>query len=63
MVTDHPEGWDMHLQAILMGYRGSVQDSTRFSPFYLLHGYEVPLPTRALDPIPPPAEGKPCCRP
>ena len=34
MVADHPEDWDMHLPAILMGYRGSIQASTRFSPFY-----------------------------
>ncbi|DBB05630.1 TPA: hypothetical protein ACH3X1_012247 [Trebouxia sp. C0004] len=58
MVTNHPEDWDMHLPAILMGYRGSIQASTRFSPFYLLHGYEMPLPVRSLDPIPPPADGK-----
>ncbi|KAL0027752.1 hypothetical protein WJX77_002875 [Trebouxia sp. C0004] len=47
MVTDHPEDWDMHLPAILMGYRGSIQASTRFSPFYLLPGYEMP----AMEPI------------
>ena len=58
MVTDHPEDWDMHLPAILMGYRGSIQASTCFSPFYLLHGYEMPLPVRALDPVPPPADRK-----
>ncbi len=58
MLTDHPEDWDMHLPAILMGYRGSIQASTCFSRFYLLHGYEMPLPVRALHPIPPPADGK-----
>ena len=58
MVADHPENWDMHLPANLMGYRGSIQASTRFSPFYLLHGYEMPLPVRSLDPIPPPACGQ-----
>lgn len=57
MVADHPEDWDTHLPTILMGYRGSIQASTRFSPFYLLHGYEMLLPVRALDPIPTPAGG------
>ena len=48
----------MHLLAILVGYRGSIQASTRFSRFYMLHGYEMPLPVCALDPTPPPPAGK-----
>ena len=28
MVTDHPEGWGMHLPVTVTGYRGSTQVST-----------------------------------
>ena len=57
MVNDNPGLWDTLLPTILMGYRGSMQAATRYSPFYLLHGYEMPLPVRAVHPIPGPTEG------
>ena len=58
MVADHPQDWDKHLPTILMGYRGSTQASTCFSPFYLLHGYAMPLPVRALNAVPTPVCGQ-----
>lgn len=57
MVQDHPEDWDMHLPSILLGYRASIQASTQYSLFFLLHGYEMPLPVKALHPIGPPTPG------
>ena len=47
---DHPEDWDTYISTILLGYRASVQASTQYSPIFLLHGYEMPLPVRALRP-------------
>ena len=58
LVAHHPEDWAMHLSATLIGYRGSIQASIQFKSFHLLHGYALPLPVHALDPIPPPADGK-----
>ena len=57
MVQDHPEDWDMHVPSILLGYRASIQASTQYSPFFLLHGYEMPLPVKALHPIGSPTAG------
>ena len=57
MVQDHPEDWDMHVPSIQEGYRASIQASTQYSPFFLLHGYEMPLPVKALHPIGPPTPG------
>ena len=54
MVTEHPEDWDTYLPTILLGYRASIQASTLYSLFFLLHGYEMPLPVRALRQIPMP---------
>ena len=36
--------WDQHLEAILFGIRTSVQESTEFTPFFLMHGREARLP-------------------
>ena len=58
MVADHQQDWDKHLPTIPMGYRGSIQASTHFSPLYLLHGYKMPLPVRALNAIPTPVDGQ-----
>jgi len=44
MVDQHPERWDQHIATILMGYRASMQASTEYSPFFLLHGREMVLP-------------------
>ena len=56
-MKEHPEDWDLHIPTILLGYRASIQASTRFSPFFVLHGYEMPLPIRALNSIATPASG------
>ena len=48
MVDQHPERWDQHIATILMGYRASMQASTEYSPFFLLHGREMVLPVHNL---------------
>ena len=48
-VEKYGRDWDAHLPYLLFAYRVAVQDSTNFSPFYLLYGREPELPTeRAL---------------
>ena len=37
--------WDEHLQTLLFAYRSSVQGSTKESPFFLLYGRDLRLPT------------------
>ena len=37
--------WDEHLPYVLYAYRTSIQESTKESPFYLLYGKDVRLPT------------------
>ena len=58
LVHDHPEDWDTYLSTVLLGYRASIQASTKFVPFLLLHGYEMPLPPKSLErPVPMPESG------
>lgn len=37
--------WDCHLPYVLFAYRASMQESTRESPFFLLHGRDPRLPS------------------
>lgn len=54
MVGQYPEFWDKHIPTILLGYRGSIQASTKFSPFYLMHGREMVLPVHNVHRLPAP---------
>ena len=43
---EHRDDWDDLLPAVMMAYRSSVQESTRFSPYclmYLTYGFESSL--------------------
>lgn len=44
-VQDNPNQWDCKLPYTLFAYRSSPQESTGFSPFYLLYGRDPLLPT------------------
>jgi hypothetical protein len=37
--------WDVVLPFFLMAYRATPHSTTKYSPFYLLHGREMKLPT------------------
>ena len=40
--------WDRRLPYVLFAYRASIQESTKESPFFLLYGRDVRLPTEAM---------------
>ena len=44
LVDEEQKTWDTILPKVLLGYRSSVQSTTGYSPFYLMHGSEVMLP-------------------
>ena len=39
----HPEDWDLYIPITLLGYRSSIQSSTKFTPFFLEYGREADL--------------------
>ncbi len=43
-IEEDEEGWDEHLQEVMMAYRASVQGTTKFIPFRSTFGREVQLP-------------------
>ena len=43
----HQSDWDEYLDPILFSVRTSVQESTKFTPFYLMHGREARFPMEA----------------
>lgn len=57
MTQETPEEWDVHLPTVLLGYRATVQASTRYTPFNLLHGREMTLPMQNMDRLSAPAVG------
>ena len=44
-VAETGKDWDHHQPFVLFAYRNSVQESTKESPFYLLHGRDARLPS------------------
>ena len=45
-VDSEPEQWDLYLDAILFSYRVSQQESTKYSPFFLVYGRQARLPVK-----------------
>lgn len=43
-VSENQRDWDVHLQKVMMGYRTSKHESTKFTPAYILFGRELRLP-------------------
>lgn len=43
-VDKEQEDWDLYLDSILFSYRVSRQDSTKYSPFFLVYGRQARLP-------------------
>ena len=44
IIEKEQDQWDLFLDAVFFSYRVSRQDSTRFSPFYLVYGRNAHLP-------------------
>lgn len=49
--------WDGEVPTVLLGYRASVQASTRYTPFHILRGQDMQLPIQQTPSIPVPAVG------
>ena len=44
LVNEHQTNWDELIDDVLFAYRTSRQDSTKYTPFFLMHGREARLP-------------------
>ena len=44
MTAENNADRDEHLPTVLLGYRATIQTSTRYTPFHLLYGREMTLP-------------------
>lgn len=47
-VSQNHRDWDVWLKYVVFAYNTTVQDSTGYAPFYLLHGFQARLPTEIL---------------
>lgn len=52
-VSENQRDWDDRLPAVAFAYRTSVQESTGFSPFYLMFGREPTIPADIVYGLPP----------
>ena len=43
-ISEKDNQWDFHLSAALFAYRTNKQNTTKFTPFYLIYGRDVILP-------------------
>ena len=48
-VEDNQTDWDLHLQSVMLAYRSTVQDTTGYTPHFLMTGREINLPIDACD--------------
>jgi hypothetical protein len=46
--NEYPDDWDEHLNYCIWAYRTSVNDTTKFSPFYLMYGRDPLFPIDAM---------------
>jgi hypothetical protein len=44
LCEESKDDWDTKVDSILMGYRAAKQASTKYSPFYLIHKWDMRLP-------------------
>jgi len=44
LVSENQRDWDQRLPVVAFAYRTSVQEATKFTPFFLLYGREARLP-------------------
>jgi len=55
-ITGNQNTWEDKLPYTLMAYRTSVHNTTKFTPFFLMHGREAYLPVDVIFPRPPQRE-------
>ena len=56
-MTRNTREWDREIPTVLLGYRASVQASTRFTPFHILRGQDMQLPMQQMLRVPAPEVG------
>ena len=44
LVSENQRDWDKKLPAVAFAYRASVQEATRFTPYFLMYGREARIP-------------------
>ena len=44
MVNEEQNDWDKYIDSVLFAYRTSKQDSSKYTPFYLMYGRQATLP-------------------
>ena len=59
-VKENQKDWDVHLQKVMMGYRTSKHESTKFTPAYILFGRELRLPLDVQYELPDNSSAKSC---
>jgi hypothetical protein len=59
IAVDHPTSWDDHLPEILMGLRAAKQETTGFSPYFMVFGKEASIPAQKQYGAQAPLEGTP----
>ena len=52
MAADQKSDWDDHLPFISMAYRATIQESSGFSPNFLMFGRELSMPVDIMFPLP-----------
>ena len=43
-VKENHSDWDIHLPKVMLAYRSSVHETTKFAPYYILFGRDIRLP-------------------
>ena len=43
-VEDNQTDWDLHLQSVMLAYRSTIQDTTGYTPHFLMAGREINFP-------------------
>ena len=44
-VGAHQKDWDIYIPYVLLAYRSSVHASTADTPYFLMHGHDIQLPS------------------
>ena len=46
LVNEHQNDWDVYLDPVLFGLRTSVQESSKYTPFFLMYNRKARLPVQ-----------------